>query len=236
MQVARKKNIRAILSLLKSKNYKIFDKPYELNLVGVRHDSNVPNKFDDLLYVFWKNEKGNWEGKFYTITTDPGTYWLNNPMSPQGTAILKEGQYINSHKIGLHQGKYKALTQQKPVTVIRDYDRNAVLDFANGKEETGIFGINIHRANATGKTKSIDKYSAGCQVFEDASDFANFLELADKHEKLYGNNFTYTLVDERAYLRKLKRKGLYVALAIGIGIGSFFIYRWYKGKKLIPKI
>jgi hypothetical protein len=215
---------------MRRKGYVIYDKPYQLNIVGVRNDSTTPNSFDDTMYVFWKDDAGKWQGKFYNITTDPGTYWLNNPENPQGTAILKEGQYINSHQIGLHRGNYKALTQKNPVTVLRDYDRNAVLDFVNGKEDTGLFGINIHRASATGTTKTIDKYSAGCQVFENADDFANFLSLVDKHKDLYGNNFTYTLVDERAYNRMLKRRGVYIIggiLAIGAG---YFIYKWYTKK------
>ena len=33
-------------------------------------------------------------------------------------AILKEGQYRGSHKIGLHQGKYEALRQKKPLKVL----------------------------------------------------------------------------------------------------------------------
>ena len=227
MQIAERKNIRGLLSLMKSKGYQINDKPYQLNIVGVRADSNVPNKFDDKMYVFWNSENG-WQGKYFTVTTDPGTYWLNNPMQKEGTAILKQGQYINSHKIGLHQGKYKALTQQKPVTVIRDYDRNALLDFNNGKEDTGLFGINIHRANAVGTTKTIDKYSAGCQVFENADDFAKFLELAEKHNTMYGNNFTYTLVDERALNRAMKRKLVY--LLGGIGAISLGAYLYKKNK------
>lgn len=227
MQVAERKNIRGLLSLMKSKGYQINDKPYQLNIVGVRADSNIPNKFDDKMYVFWNSENG-WQGKYFTVTTDPGTYWLNNPMQKEGTAILKQGQYINSHKIGLHQGKYKALTQQKPVTVIRDYDRNALLDFNNGKEDTGLFGINIHRANSVGTTKNIDKYSAGCQVFENADDFAKFLELAEKHNTMYGNNFTYTLVDERALNRAMKRKLVY--LLGGIGAITLGAYLYNKNK------
>ena len=230
MELTKRKNIRALLALMRRKGYVIYDKPYQLNIVGVRNDSTIPNSFDDTLYVFWKDDSGKWKGKFYNITTDPGTYWLNNPENPQGTAILKEGQYVNSHQIGLHRGRYKALVQRSPVTVLRDYDRNAVLDFANGKEDTGLFGINIHRASAVGTTKTIDKYSAGCQVFENADDFAEFLSLADKHNQLYGNNFTYTLVDERAYNRMLKRRGVYIigsVLAIGAG---YFIYKWYTKK------
>jgi hypothetical protein len=230
MQVAQRKNIRAIMRLLKLKGYKILDRPYELNIVGIRKDNSVPNKFDDTLYVFWKTDSGAWEGKYYTITTDPGTYWLKNPMSNLGAAILKEGQYENAYKLGLHRGEYKALVQQKPVVVFRDYDRNAVLDFNNGREEKGLFGINIHRSSSTGTSQNVDKWSAGCQVFENGQDFANFIQLAEKQNSLYGNNFTYTLVDERAYNRMLKRRGAYVFVALGLGVAGYFIYKWYNKK------
>jgi hypothetical protein len=45
-----------------------------------------------------------------------------------------------------------------------------------------------------GTTKTIDKYSAGCQVFANANDFSVFLQLAERHKTLYGNSFTYTLL------------------------------------------
>jgi len=230
MTVARRKNIRTLLLLMKLKGYKVYDKPYQLNIVGVRNDSATPNKFDDILYAFWKDDKDKWNGSFYTITTDPGTYWLKNPMNKLGAAILKDGQYIDAYKIGLHRGEYKALIEQKPVTVLRDYDRNAILDFNNGKEDTGNFGINIHRAGSKGTTINVDKWSAGCQVFENADDFANFLNLAEKHSGLYGNNFTYTLVDERAYNRMFRRRSLYVVGLIGVGLLSFILYKKFKRK------
>lgn len=227
MQVAQIKNIRAMLALMKSKGYKINERPYELNIVGVRHNSTESNKFDDYMYVFFKDDSNKWIGKYYTITTDPGTYWLKNPMNVDGTSILKEGQYIDAYKVGLHRGEYEALVQQKPVIVIRDYDRNAMLDFNNGKEIRGLYGINIHRATSKGTSKNVDKWSAGCQVFENSDDFANFLTLAKKHRDLYGNNFTYTLVDERAYIRMLKRRGTYL-LAIGLVVASFVGYKLIK--------
>ena len=40
-------------------------------------------------------------------------------------------------------------------------------------------------------------YSAGCQVFADPKDFAKFIELCKKQSTLYGNSFTYTLLDEK---------------------------------------
>ena len=224
--MTNKKSIRALISTLKSKGYLIYDKPYQLNIVGVRNETTVPNKFDDTIYVFWKNDQNKWEGKEYNATTDPGTYFLYNPLSKLGTAILKEGQWVDAYIIGLHRGIYDALVQRKPVTVIRDYDRNAVLDFENGREETGLFGINIHKAGKD--SKDVDKWSAGCQVFQKSDDFNQFMDLARKHRELYGNKFTYTLIDERAYNRRLKRYGVYIALITLTTIAAYIGFKSYK--------
>ena len=225
---AEPKNIRSLIATLKSKGYQIFERPNELNIVGVRNDSTDANKFDDFIYVLWKDENGKWEGKYYNATTDPGTYYLKNPLSKLGAAILKEGQWVDTYIIGLHRGSYEALVQRKPVTVIRDYDRNAVLDFNNGREETGLFGINIHKAGTD--SKDVDKWSAGCQVFQKSNDFNEFMDLARKHKDLYGNKFTYTLIDERAYNRKLKRYAVY-ALGVGlITVAAYVGFTAYKNK------
>ena len=125
-------------------------------------------------------------------------HWLKNPLQAAGTAILKPGQYCNCYTIGLHRGKYPALVQRMPVTVIRDADRNSVLDFSSHKTQTGLFGINIHHAAASGVSKTVDKYSAGCQVIASAADFALLMRFAERHLKLYGNVFSYTLIEEFA--------------------------------------
>jgi len=219
------KSIRALIASLRSKGYVVYDKPYQLNIVGVRKDSTVPNKFDDLIYVFYKNDKGEWEGKYFTATTDPGTYYLKNPLSKLGTAILKQGQYVDSYAIGKHKGQYDALVQIKPITVIRDYDRNAILDFNNGREEKGLFGVNIHKAGKD--SKDVDTWSAGCQVFQKSDDFNTFMNLARKHRELNGNKFTYTLIDERAYNRAIRRRFTY-ALGVGLIIAAAYIgYKAY---------
>jgi hypothetical protein len=236
MDILARKNIRALLFLMRKNNYKVYTKPYQLNIVGVRANSTVPNKFDDRLYVFWKNDKNKWEGKSYPFTTDPGTYWLKNPMHEQGTAILKQGQYEDVYKIDMHRNTYLALCQRGgKVTVIRDYDRNAILDFNNGKEMTGMFGINIHRANKKGNTKEIGKNSAGCQVFQDADDFAEFMTLAQRHKLLHGNSFTYTLFDERAYTRSLKRRGVYAIAGAALILAAWSLIRVASNKPIIPR-
>lgn len=174
--------------------YRTYTRPYELNIVGVRAATNIPNAFDDTIYVFYSNGT-HWLLHNFTATTDPGMQYLQQPVNSTGTAILKPGQYVNAYATGLHRGLYNALVQRGPVTVIRDYNRDSKLDFHSGREQTGMFGINIHRAEQSGEAKYVAGYSAGCQVFADGSDFAAFMSLCVQHKKLFGNKFTYTLLD-----------------------------------------
>ena len=185
-----KYNYNKIVNTLKRKGFKIYNKPFQLNIIGLR-TTDQPNKFDDTLVLFYIDDKNKQFYKEYPITTDPGTYWLNNPMNVNGTAMLKQGQYIDTWAQGLHRGKYKALTQVKPVTVYRDKDRNSI--FQSNDEDTGYFGINIHKALTD--TNNVDKFSAGCQVFKKTADFNEFMRATDKHRELYGNKFTYPLLD-----------------------------------------
>jgi hypothetical protein len=186
-----------VYNALKAKEYEVFEtdlKPYNLNIIGIRNNNRTPNSFDDYIVVMWKY-KGQWNFNKYVATTDPGLYYLNHPLSLQGTAILKEGQYFHSHCLGFHQGKYKALVQFMPLIVIRDFNKDNYLDFTTGKEETGIFGINIHRANLSGKTVNVNNWSAGCQVFANSCQFKEFISLCEKAEKYWGKTFSYTLIN-----------------------------------------
>lgn len=230
MEKLKKSEIRILIRTLKSKGYIVYDKPYQLNIIGKRSDITKPNSFDDFINIFYKNNDGDWEGWKAKATTDAGTYWLLNPSQSKGTALLKAGQYIDTYQIDRHNGKYFAVTQRlKPVVVIRDYNRNNVLDFNNGKEDTGMFGINIHRADSVGTTKTIDRYSAGCQVFENADDFNKFMNMANKQRDLYGNKFTYTLIDERSYNRRRRRRILiWSAVGIGLVAGAIFVRQLVK--------
>jgi hypothetical protein len=218
-----------IKEILKEFGFTLYTKPYQLNIVGLRSKNVNSNSFDDEIHVFYTKQDGKWNYHIFPATTDPGTFWLNNPAYPQGTAILAQGQNLNAYTIGLHRGKYEALVQLKPVTVIRDYDRDAILDFNNGTKETGNFGINIHRAESTGSTKYIDQYSAGCQVFKDADDFYAFMQLCKLHAKLYGNLFSYTLIDFRS-LRRITLKRVVTATTIfaALALGWVFTPKVYE--------
>jgi len=135
----------------------------------------------------------------FGATTDPGSHWERNLMNKDGVAILVPGQYRGSHIIGLHQGKYEALRQKSPLKVYRDKNKDGVYDFTEESIKEGIYGINIHRATSRegGKSTQIDRWSAGCQVIAANSDFKLFMELTNKSAKLYGNSFTYTLIESK---------------------------------------
>jgi len=186
--------IKDIIKVMTLKGYKVFesdDKPLNINYVGIRDTSGV-NKFNDWLVLFWKY-KGQWSSFYRPATTDPGTYWLNNPMNVEGTAILKEDQYRGAWKLGKHKG-YDALVQRKEVTVIRDGNKDGILDLA-GYEETGFFGINHHRANAKNESTQVDKWSAGCQVTSDPHLYDIFIQLCKESEEIWGEGLTYTLLN-----------------------------------------
>lgn len=171
---------------------------WDLNIVGFRNESGEPNKFDDCCYVVYRDDSAIWRAHRYTITTDPGTYWLRNPGRVAGTAILKEGQYRGCWQLGLHRGQKSALVQIKPVTVYRDGDKDGQHDMNARQTETGLFGINLHRAGTN--STNVDKWSAGCQVWANDAEFEHFLSLCRQQvSKRAWKTFSYTLlVGERA--------------------------------------
>jgi hypothetical protein len=187
-----------VVSAYTKKGYEFFDgnKPYNLNIFGIRKSTTVIDSFDDVLGIIYRNEKLQQICTTWKATTDPGKYWLLHPMNTKGAAILVPGQNLGAWKIGLHQGKYKALVQAKPVKGYRDGDLDNELDFDPQTIETGVFGINIHRSNPYTESYYIDKWSAGCQVFKILADYMTFMSIVDKSAALYGDSFTYTLFKE----------------------------------------
>ena len=194
-----------IETAVKSKGYKWFEDPsnkgYDVNIVGVRNNKTkgrVTNAFDDHITISYKLD-GEWYFECFKCTTDPGNHWVENIMREEGVAILKPGQYRGSHKLRLHQGKYMALGQQKPVKVYRDNNRDGKYDLIEESVQEGLFGINIHRATGRsgGTSTRVDKWSAGCQVIANNDDWHCFLDICQTAREIWGNNFSYTLIESK---------------------------------------
>lgn len=234
--------IQTIKDTLSKKGYK-WDQ--NLNLVGIRTTLQVPDVFNDLMCIIWKQPEmpkklkpkdmqlwlnanlyvgengkpllidgdigantefaiknykdtvGQERIRMYTITTDPGTYWLLHPINSKGAAVLKPGQWENCWAMGYHKNKHDhpALVQIANISVYRDGDKDVVAEKTN-VIETGLFGINIHGANKVGVTQKIGKFSAGCQVFQEWSKKEEFLSICKMFKDLRKNKYTYTLIEE----------------------------------------
>ena len=188
---------KQIFNTLKEQGLPLFingSKNYNLNLIGVRTLDNTSNKFNDLMVVMWFYG-GEWNRLNFNITTDPGVYYRENPININGTAILKEGHHKGLWTIGKHKEVYEALTQTSKAIVYRDNNKDDVLDFDCGTQ-SGLFGINCHRSNQNVTSTNVDKWSAGCQVFENPKDFSLFMDICNKAANNWGNKFSYTLLIE----------------------------------------
>ncbi len=78
------------------------------------------------------------------------------------------------------------MTQVKPVTVYRDNDKDMDWDMDDKSVDTGLFGINIHRAHSKVEVMDVNKFSAGCQVIQDPHEFHVFMSIVLEAAEKYG--------------------------------------------------
>ena len=163
-------------------------------LLGVRSLDDIPNTFDDKIYLF----KGEEFVLVTSATTNPGINTLKQfeKVNKDGAAVLKADEwYYNVWKYGKHNGKVEALLQLgNKVTVFRDTDKDLKSE-EQGKLQSGYFGINFH-PNTYDLTKkvtssSIGWFSAGCQVVNNISNYKIMIKLL-KNEKFV----SYCLLNE----------------------------------------
>ncbi len=170
--------------------YTVFERgEFNLNIVGWRLHQGRVNHYDDFIAVYWK-EGERWYERGFLATTRPGKSWLVSPMNIKGAAIMVPGQYRNAYSLGSFKGK-RVLKQVEEVEVYRDSNKD--LNFDYGSREKGNFGIHIHAGSLY--DKYVERNSAGCQVFQRAADFKEFINICVIASIRYGNKFTYTLME-----------------------------------------
>ena len=180
---------------VKSKGFVWFNgsKDYDVNIVGVRNATpgqKVTNLFDDKLTLSYK-VGGEWFFHEWDATTEPGKKGVMQFHNSGGVARLVPDQYRGVYAVSMHQGKYQALCQRLgDVTVWRDKNRD--MDFDEIIRDTGMFGINIHKAGTV--SNFVENWSEGCQVFKRTKDFLDFMVLINRAKEIHGNHFTYTLI------------------------------------------
>ncbi len=194
-------NREQIEKAVKAKGYVWFEdtenKTYDVNIIGVRNNApsiadKVTNVFDDCLTITFKDESKSLQFYCWNATCDPGKKGVMEFHNNKGVARLVPGQYRGVWKIDKHQGKYDALCQRNGnVTVWRDKNRDLL--FEEKVTDTGMFGINIHKAGTD--STWVENWSEGCQVFKRVKDFDLFMSICKKAAKIHGNKFSYTLLE-----------------------------------------
>lgn len=125
---------------------------FKVKLLGIRDYIQTSEKeviYNDLICLVIENQID-----YFEASTDPGSYYIDHPMCPQGCARLQPGLWW--YQKGTHLNIHPALVQSEEVTVDRiDKSGNKV------NQSTGFFGINIHSG---GSEFEVGRFSAGCQV------------------------------------------------------------------------
>jgi peptidoglycan hydrolase-like protein with peptidoglycan-binding domain len=192
-----------IVGYMKNKGYYISQGINKFNIVyveGINADGSLntdsPNYFNDRRMVLQIADGvpaiiGNWEG-----TTEPGDYYTDNPMNPEGAARIKFGQY-KAWSVGIHYGggsePHQALVQDAPITVYRDANRDGLR--TGDKQETGLFDVNQHWGYDL-PYNDVYYASAGCLVGRTRDGHIDFMTLIkkDRRYQLNKNYLFYTTV------------------------------------------
>tara|TARA_R110000782_G_C14612139_1_gene392256 strand:+ start:48 stop:638 length:591 start_codon:yes stop_codon:yes gene_type:complete len=189
-------NLLQIRNKFKELGFTVFSKPFDMNLGAIRTRDNASNKFNDYIFMFYMDDKGELKGHIDEGTTDAGMYYRLHPMNIKGTAIIQHGkQYRGSFtymKFGGHRGQ-EAFRQTGGVDYWRDPNRDKYLDFIN-PEHNKIYNTNGHDMGTIGE--NVNKWSAGCWGSTNSvmDYYYELAQLQIKHG--HGNKFTFTLLHE----------------------------------------
>lgn len=186
-----------------AKDYDIED----CNLVGVRNpEGRKEDIWNDVLIFYYRPER-----KLYLDlgTTDPGKYYIDNPMRRDGAAHLAEIFQKHIWSIGKHgrmgtRGRHTAFVQGgRAVSLWRDTNKDYKITQSDVYIEVSYGnGINMH--STYNDTDSIGKSSAGCQVWKDMNSLQKIINICkDNGQELFSyllmplrqeNEFLYDLV------------------------------------------
>ena len=199
-EMGTNKKVEKIIWFLKSKGYQYSEKICELNIVGFRNkktvpddqNTNVTNKFDEELSVFYKDENSVWQIAEYAITTVPG-FVPQTTQLPSKVAILAQAQYLDRLRLGSYLGNanYKCLIFDS--CVIHRNDKSDRYNFSSPTEE-GSFAMTIHASSEISSSEFVFNYSEGAQVFKNKNQYDQFIKLCEKQIQISKKEtFSYTL-------------------------------------------
>jgi len=187
-----------IIEYMEQQDYKISRNKGEKNIIYVEgadtngtENDDRPNYFNDLRIIIAFNDKFQpvIEG-IWIATTEPGYYYTDNPMNPNGAARIGFGQYV-AWQVGLHgySNPHESLIQVGEVKVHRDYNRD--MKRTGDRVEWGYFGINQHWGQ-NNPVDDIHTASAGCLVGRLWEEHLQFMDLAKSDRRYrFSEKFVY---------------------------------------------
>ena len=173
-----------ILSYMNAKGYTIFEGLREYNIVYVEGmnpngslNSDSDNAFNDIrLVIEIIDGRPQIVGGPWLASTEPGRYYVKNPMNRKGAARIQFRQYT-AWQVGIHGNSepHEALIQTGGVvSVHRDFDKNGIR--TGDKLDTGYFGINQH-SGYDNPVRNVGRASAGCLVARSRAEHRQFMAL-----------------------------------------------------------
>lgn len=199
-----------IMAAMQRKGFKISAGFGERNIVYVpgynpdgTSNGNPPNDtFNDLRIVFVVENGRPRIIYMQPATVDPGHYYDDHPMNPNGTAQIKYGAQFTAWQVGVHRGDHEALVQTGgTVTVIRDGNVSHERDVGD-TTDTGHFGINQHGpgTHSQGTLTKVGPHSAGCLVVPSMTAQREFMSVVKLDPRYVANKrfiFTTAILDPK---------------------------------------
>jgi len=135
-----------------------------------RLNFDEPNQFNDIRCIFNRERCID----LWSATCEPGAWYTERPMNPEGAFRIAFGFYKNAWQIGLHgyANPHEALVQVREVDGYRDYNRDG---FRTGDRKVrGLYGINQHWGYDL-PVEDISTASAGCLVGRSTTGHEQFM-------------------------------------------------------------
>jgi hypothetical protein len=179
---------------------KVFTKPYDMTLGGVRTKDNRSGKFNDWLFMIYHDEKGALQGIIEKGTTDAGLYYREHPMTTKGTCIIAHTkQYMGAFTYmekGAHRGQ-EGFRQTGPLDYFLDNNKDKYLDFVN-LILNQIYNTNGHNMGTVGE--DVHNWSAGCwgSIIKIMRKFYDLARAQIKHG--HGPKLSYAMLHETDFV------------------------------------
>lgn len=127
--------------------------------VDGRLNADLPNQFNDIRCIFNREKCVD----VWTATCEPGAWYTERPMNPNGAFRIAFGYHKNAWQIGIHgySNPHEALVQIREIEGYRDYNRDGIR--TGDLKVKGLFGINQHWGYDL-PMDDISTASAGCLV------------------------------------------------------------------------